>query len=213
MLEIDWSVGQINQALRDCGIDQNTIVILTSDNGPWVSYGNHAGITPYREAKGTSFDGGVRSACIMKYPDQIEAGTVSSRTIGTVDFLPTLCHLADVPLPENTIDGENVWEIIQGHEEAENQHIYYAFSNGRNFEGIMSGDGKWKLHLPHAYRSLDYPGNDGMAGKYKQLRIDTALFNMEADPYETTNVMADFPDVAAEMIRLAKAHKEQFYGE
>ena len=213
MLEIDWSVGQINQALRDRGLDDNTIVILTSDNGPWVSYGDHAGLTPFREAKGTSFDGGVRSACLMKYPPEISAGEVSERTLGTVDLLPSLCHLAGISLPENDIDGENVWDLITGKDGAQNPHEYYAFSNGSNFEGVMSGDGKWKLHLPHAYRTLDYPANGGMAGKYKQARIDTALFHMEEDPFESTNVLDDYPEIASKLIRIAEEHASLFYSE
>ncbi len=211
MLEIDWSVGQINKALKENGIDRNTIVIFTSDNGPWVSYGNHAGSTPFREAKGTSFDGGVRSACIMKLPGQIKEGTVSSRTLGTVDLLPTLCFLAGVPLPGNELDGKNVWDLITGVEGAKNPHEYYAFSNGQKFEGVMSGDGKWKLHLPHEYRTLETPANDGLAGKYVQLKIDTALFDMEQDPYETTNLLEQFPEVATQLINLAEKHKAEFY--
>ncbi len=213
ILELDWSVGQINQALKDCGIDRRTIVIFTSDNGPWIVYGDHAGITPFREAKGTSFDGGVRSACIMKYPDGIKAGTVSTTTIGSVDLLPTLCHLAGIPLPENEIDGENVWDLISGVKGATNPHTYYAFSNNRNFEGIMSGDGRWKLHLPHDYRTLDSAGSGGFPGKYAIMHIDTALFDMETDPYETTNVIADHPDITSELLRLAEEHRRHFYGE
>ena len=186
-------------------------MILTSDNGPWVSYGDHAGITPYREAKGTSFDGGVRSACIMKYPAGIEAGSLSERTIGTVDLLPTLCHLAGIALPDNEIDGENVWELITGTEGAVNPHEYYAFSNGTNFEGVMSGDGNWKLHLPHGYRTLDSAANGGNAGKYVQARIDTALFDMGNDPYETTNVLKENPEIASVLIGLAEKHKAEFY--
>ena len=211
MLEIDWSVGQINQALKESGLESNTILILTSDNGPWVSYGNHAGFTPFREAKGTSFDGGIRSACLMKLPGKIPAGAVSEKSFVSIDLLPSLCHLAGIPLPENEIDGKNVWELITGEAGAENPHSYYAFSNGRNFEGILSGDGKWKLHLPHNYRSLEIAGMDGEAGKYKQLHTDTALFHMENDPYETTNVLADHPEVASELIRLAEQHKSRFY--
>jgi len=213
MLEIDWSVGQINQALKDNGIENNTIVIFTSDNGPWISYGNHAGSTPFREAKGTSFDGGVRSACIMKLRGQIKEGEVSEATLGTVDLLPSLCDLAGIPLPENEIDGRNVWDLITGREGAENPHRYYAFSNGSNFEGIISGDGTWKLHLPHGYRTLESAGMDGQAGKYVQDRIDTALFHMKADPFETTNVIRENPEVARRLIGLAEAHKEQFYSE
>ncbi len=213
ILEIDWSVGKINQALKDAGVDQNTIVIMTSDNGPWVSYGAHAGRTPFREAKGTSFDGGVRSACIIKYPERIEQGEVSSRMFGSVDLLPTLCHLAGIALPENEIDGENVWDVISGTRDAVNPHAYYAFSNSRDFEGIMSGDGKWKLHLPHPYRTLDSAGSEGNPGRYTIAKIDTALFDMVADPYESTNVLADYPDIASELIRIAAQHRDKFYKE
>lgn len=213
ILEIDWSVGQINQALKDAGIEENTIVIMTSDNGPWVVYGDRAGKTPFREAKGTSFDGGVRSACIIKLPGKIEPGSQSARTLGSIDLLPTLCFLADIPLPENEIDGENVWELITGAEDAVNPHSYYAFSNNRNFEGVLSGDGRWKLHLPHIYRTLDSAGSDGFPGRYAMLETDTALFDMVADPYETTNLLAEYPEQARELILLAEAHKQKFYKE
>jgi arylsulfatase A-like enzyme len=213
MLEIDWSVGQINQALKENRLEKNTLVILTSDNGPWVSYGNHAGLTPFREAKGTTFDGGIRSACLMKLPGKIKAGAVSERSFGSIDLLPSLCYLTGIPLPVNEIDGKNVWDLIAGEDGAKNPHAYYAFSNGSNFEGILSGDGRWKLHLPHNYRSLEIAGMDGQAGKYKQLQTDTALFHMESDPYETRNVLSDNPEVAADLIRLAEQHKSRFYGE
>jgi len=213
MLEIDWSVGEINRALKEHDLDQNTIVILTSDNGPWISYGNHAGITPFREAKGTTFDGGIRSACIIKYPEGLKAGAVSERTFGSVDLLPTLCQLAGIPLPENEIDGENVWELISGQEGAVNPHAYYAFSNNQNFEGILSGDGRWKLHLPHNYRILETDGADGIPGKYGSARIDTALFDLVADPFETTNVIFEYPEVATELLSLAKGHATKFYSE
>ena len=213
MLEIDWSVGEINRALKENGLDENTLVVLTSDNGPWISYGNHAGITPFREAKGTTFDGGIRSACIMKYPRGIKAGTVSDQTFATIDLLPTLCQLAGVPLPENEIDGRDVWGLISGTEGAENPHDYYAFSNNNNFEGVLSGDGRWKLHLPHAYRVLESAGADGIPGKYGIARIDTALYDLDSDPYETSNVISLFPEIASELIELAEGHAMKFYSE
>jgi arylsulfatase A-like enzyme len=213
MLELDWSIGQINNALKECGIDNRTIFMLTSDNGPWISYGNHAGTTPFREAKGTTFDGGIRSACIIKYPDQIEAGTISDRTFGTIDLLPTLCAVSGVALPDNEIDGVNVWDLILGKEGAVNPHSYYAFSNNRNFEGVISGDGAWKLHLPHTYRTLETEGADGIPGKYGHIRIDTSLFNMVSDPFETTNVMDQYPEVLDTLLHWAAFHRGRFYGE
>jgi arylsulfatase A len=211
MMEIDWSVGEIVKALKDNGIEDNTLVIFSSDNGPWISYGNHAGKTPYREAKGTSFDGGTRSACIMKFPFRIKPGSVSIRMFCTIDILPTLAHLAGADLPENPIDGKNVWDIIVARPGAKNPNEYYPFSTGGNFEGVISGDGKWKLHLPHEYRTLAEAGKDGMAGKYRQEKIELSLFDMEKDPYETTNVLDEQPEVAKRLRGYAEQHKQKFY--
>ena len=213
ILELDWSVGEINKALKDNGIDRNTIVIFSSDNGPWISYGNHAGKTPFREAKATSFDGGNRSACIIKYPNELEANSSSNNAFFSVDLLPTLSHLAGVEMPNNEIDGRNVWDLISGEKGAKNPHEYYALSTSRNFEGVMSGDGKWKLHLPHSYRSLLFPGKDGQPGKYETKEIELSLFDMENDPYESTNVIEDHTEVAENLMRFAELHKLRFYEE
>ena len=213
ILEIDWSVGEISKALRDNGVDGNTLVIFTSDNGPWHSYGNHAGKTPYREAKGTSFDGGTRSACIMSLPGRIEAGTTSSKAFCSIDLLPTMARLAGADLPENPVDGRDVWDLITGKPGAVNPHDYYPFSNSTRFEGVLSGDGRWKLHLPHPYRWLAEAGNDGKAGKYEGRAIGLSLFDMENDPYETRNVIEENPQVAERMQGFAEQHRRQFYAD
>ena len=211
MMEIDWSVGQIVNALKANGVEDNTLVIFTSDNGPWVSYGNHAGVTPYREAKGTGFDGGTRSACIMKYPGKIKKATTNKKTLCSVDILPTVANLTGAKLPDNEIDGKNVWDLITAKPNAKNPHDYYPFSTGRTFEGVITGDGHWKLHLPHKYRTLVTPGKDGMAGKYRQAEIGLSLFDMKNDPYETTNVIEKYPEVAARLKGYAQKHKQRFY--
>ncbi len=211
MMEIDWSVGEITKALKANGLEDNTLVFFSSDNGPWISYGNHAGKTPYREAKGTGFDGGTRSACIIKFPGRITPGTFSQRAFCTLDMLPTLAYLAGAKLPENPIDGKNVWDLIVGKPGARNPHDYYPFSTGQNFEGVISGDGRWKLHLPHSYRTLVEAGKDGMAGKYAQKQIGLSLFDMQNDPYETTNVLDKYPDVADRLRQFAEQHEQKFY--
>lgn len=211
--ELDWSVGQILGALEKAGVAGNTLVIMTSDNGPWTSYGNHAGKTPFRESKGTGFDGGTRSACIMRYPGQIKAGTVSKKAFCTIDLLPTIAKLAGAALPENPIDGRDVWPLITGAKGATSPHEYYAFSTGAVFEGVISGDGKWKLHLPHKYRQLVRAGNDGAAGVYRQTEIGLSLYDMEKDPYETANVLEAQPDVAARLQAYAAAHRKEFYSD
>ncbi len=211
MMELDWSVGEIEKALKENGLEENTLVIMTSDNGPWTSYGNHAGVTPYREAKGTSFDGGTRSACIVKYPKKVEAGTVSNEAWCSIDIMPTVCHVTGAELPANEIDGENVWDLVIGKPGATNPHEYYEISTSKIFEGIITGDGKWKLHLPHSYRVLEYPGNGGMPGKYNRVNIELSLFDMKNDPYETTNVLEKYPDVADRLTKLAEAHRKKYF--
>jgi arylsulfatase A len=213
MMEIDWSVGQITQALKDNGLEDDTVVLFTSDNGPWVSYGNHAGSTPFREAKGTSFDGGKRSACIVKYPGRIEAGSASDNAWCTLDILPTFAALAGAELPGNPVDGKDVFDLVSGTPGAVNPHEYYPLSIGKEFQGIISGDGRWKLHIPHRYRTLNQAGMDGQPGKYDQEEIPLSLFDLENDPYETTNVLDTYPDIAARMTQLAENHKATFYTE
>jgi arylsulfatase A len=211
MMEIDWSVAQIMKSLKSAGVEDNTVVLMTSDNGPWISYGNHAGKTPFREAKGTGFDGGTRSSCIVRYPGQIKAGSFSKTMFCSVDLLPTFAHLAGATLPKNPIDGKNVWDLLLGKPGAKNPHEYYPFSTGRNFEGVFSADGRWKLHLPHNYRTLVKAGKDGMPGEYKQASIGLSLFDMEKDPYETTNVIDKYPEVATRLKMYAERHKREFY--
>jgi arylsulfatase A len=211
MMEIDWSVGAINKALKAAGVEDNTLVLFSSDNGPWVSYGNHAGRTPFREAKGTGFDGGIRSACIIKFPGRIKAGAYSNKTFSTVDLLPTFAYLAKAALPANQIDGKNVFELMVGKQNATNPHAYYPISTGKTFEGIITGDGRWKLHLPHQYRTLVKAAHDGAAGKYRQAKIALSLFDMLNDPYETTDVSDQYPKVTARLQKLALQHKAKFY--
>lgn len=213
MLELDWSVGEVLRALEENSLTDDTIVIFSSDNGPWTSYGNHAGHTPWREAKGTMFDGGIKSATIVSYPPAIPAGHRSTQAFGTIDFMPTLAALAGAKLPDYKIDGKDIWPILTSAPGASNPHDFYALSNGRKFEGVLSGDGRWKLHLPHNYRHLLKAGNDGQAGKYQQWSIELSLFDLKTDPNELINLIDDEPEVAARLIAWAEAHRQKFYPE
>lgn len=211
MLEIDWSVGEILTALDETGVADNTLVVFTSDNGPWISYGNHAGSTPFREAKGTGFEGGTRSACVMRLPGRIPAGGVSDAMLCTIDLLPTVARLAHAPLPHRPVDGRDVWDLIAGRPGSKNPHDYYAFTTAASFDGIVSGDGRWKLHVPHAYRTLVKAGQDGMPGSYRQAQIGLSLFDLVNDPNETTNVIGTFPEVAKRLQTLAEQHRKLFF--
>jgi arylsulfatase A len=212
MMEIDWSVGQILQALERHGLEKHTLVLMTSDNGPWHVYGNHAGKTPFREAKGTSFEGGIRSALIARYPGHLEAGSRSPDLFCSIDLLPTIAHLTGAALPENEIDGRNVWDLMRGAEGAANPHGYYAVTTVDHFDAVISGDGRWKLHLPHPYRHLVYAGKDGRPGKYIQQNIDTALFDLLHDPQEKGDVRPHYPEVTARLLGFAQEHRQRFFG-
>ena len=147
----------------------------------------------------------------MKMPGEIPAGTASDQAFCSVDLLPTFAALAETPLPANPIDGVDVFDLISGKPGAANPHEYYPVSTARNFDGVVSGDGKWKLHLPHKYRTLAEAGNDGQPGQYEDAHIDLSLFDMENDPYETTNVLDKHPEVAAQLQAFAEAHRDEWW--
>lgn len=213
MMELDWSVGQINQAVKDNGLEDETLFIfIGSDNGPWLSYGDHAGITRYREGKGTTFEGGLRNPCIIKYPGELAGGADSHRMFFSIDLMPTICGLTGSNLPGNEIDGRDIWDYITGKTDQTPQS-YYAFTNSSQFQGIISGDGQWKLHLPHQYRTLATGGNGGLPGKYIQQTIDTALYDMIHDPFEKGDVKHLYPEITSELLEMASQHQNKFYSE
>lgn len=211
IMELDWSVGEIVNALEENGIRDNTIIIFSSDNGPWLSYANHSGRTPFREGKGTSFDGGIRSPLLISYPNGIDKNTVSENTFFSIDLMPTLAAVSGSSLPDYEIDGKNVWNLITGEDGTTSPQKYYSFTNGSEFQGVMSGDGKWKLHLPHGYRTSPVGGKDGLPGLYQQSRIDTALFDMVHDPFEKVNVLDEYPEIAGDLLDVARDHRAKFF--
>jgi arylsulfatase A len=206
--EIDWSVGQILGALDEHDLASNTLVIYTSDNGPWLSYGNHAGTTgPLREGKGTTFEGGVRVPCIMRWPGVLPAGLVVDEPAMTIDVVPTVANLVGTELPDHTIDGRDIWALMVGEPNATTPHEAFFFYYHRNeLQALRSGD--WKLHFPHGYRSMigRAPGLDGQPGKYDYgVKTGLELYNLATDVGETTNVAAEHPDVVARLTALADA--------
>lgn len=202
--EIDWSVGQILAAIEEHGLDDNTLVIFTSDNGPWLSYGNHAGSAgPLREGKGTAWEGGVRVPFAARWPGKIPAGTASSETAATIDVLPTLAKLAGAPLPERKIDGKDIWPLLAGEKNAKSPHDAYYFYWGRELHAIRAG--KWKLHFPHPYRALTgKPGRDGKPHGYSEQKTELALYDLDADVGEKHDLAADNPEVVARLTALAE---------
>lgn len=200
--EIDWGVGRINEALKKHGIDENTIVVFTSDNGPWLSYGDHAGSAkPLREGKGTNFEGGFRVPCLMRWPGRIPAGKVCGEMAGTIDLLPTFARLAGAPLPGKTIDGKDISDLMFGKPDAKTPHeVFYHYDGGNRLMALRSG--KWKLMFPQSYNS-PLPGEGGIPGKGRRKNLELSLFDLENDIGETTNVAAEHPGIVARLQRYA----------
>ena len=207
--EIDWSVGQILAALDRHGLNERTLVIFASDNGPWLSYGDHAGSAgPLREGKGTTWEGGVREPCVMRWTGKIPAGTTCTELAATIDILPTFAAMSGASVPsDRIIDGKDIRPLLFGESEAKCPHeaYYYYWNNG--LEAIRSGP--WKLHFPHSYRSL--AGKAGRGGKpapYEERTTDLALYDLESDIGETKDVAAQHGDIVARLEKLAEAARE-----
>lgn len=210
--EIDWSVGQIIQALKDNGLDDNTLVIFTSDNGPWLLYGEHSGrALPLREGKGTAWEGGVRVPCIMRWPGRIPAGAVARQSAMTIDILPTLTKVVGAPLPERPIDGLNILPLIENRPEAKNPHeAYYFYYKTNELHAVLSGD--WKLYLPHNYRTLNgqIGRSDGTPIAYESLDVrNLELYNLSKDKEEKHNVAAEHPEVVQRLSALAEQKRQE----
>jgi len=198
--EIDWSVGQILAALKESGLEQNTWVIFTSDNGPWLSYGNHAGSAgPLREGKGTNWEGGTREPCIMRWPGKIPAGAESRDMFMTIDLFPTIAKLIGAELPKHPIDGLDVWPIISRQAGAKNPHdSYWFYYEVNQLQAVTTGDGRWKLQLPHTYRTLAGKpgGSDGVPAPYQNRKLETAeLYDLVNDLGEATDVATQHADI------------------
>lgn len=209
MLEVDWSVGQVLEALDRHGLRDNTWVIFTSDNGPWLSYGDHAGSAgPFREGKGTSWEGGTRVPCLMRWPGRIPAGTSTDSRLMTIDLLPTLAGVTGAGLPPLPIDGRDVWPLLAGEPGAVNPHACYAtYYENNQLQALTTGDGRWKLHLPHGYRTLgDQPrASGGKPAKYRRGQVlKPELYDLLADPSESRDLAAEQPAVVARLQALAE---------
>lgn len=216
MREIDGSVGEVLKALQRCGVEKNTLVIFTSDNGPWLSYGNHAGSAgPLREGKGTAWEGGTRVPCILRWPGRIPAGTVSDDMLMTIDLLPTIAgRVKGAKLPAHRIDGRDVWPLLSGRPgAARNPHESYWWYYATNeLQGVSSGDGRWKLMLPHSYRTLrGRPGGtDGIPAKYEMRAVEKPeLYDLRTDIGETADVSARHPDIARSLLAQAEKAREE----
>lgn len=190
--EIDASVGAILQSLRDNGLEENTLLIVTSDNGPWLSYGNHSGITAgLREGKGTAWEGGVRTPFVAYWKSVLPEGKKVNDPIMTIDILPTIARLTGASLPDRKIDGINVWERMMGTKKSIPDRPLFFYYNKNDLEAMRWK--QWKLYFPHSYRTMagQAAGLDGQPGKYRMVKMEAMeLYDLSKDPFETKNVIA-----------------------
>lgn len=210
MMEIDWSVGEILKALVANKIDKNTLVIFTSDNGPWLNFGNHAGSTGgLREGKGTSFEGGQRVPCIMRWPDKISAGQICNSLASTIDLFPTIAGILNVNLPSTKIDGVSLLPIINGDLDSHPRREFYYYYRRNNLEAVRLDD--WKLVLTHQGRTYEgfQPGNDGFSGPVNEnATLAQGLYDLRRDPGERYDVQFLYPKKLKELLALADKARE-----
>jgi len=198
--EIDWSVGRIMETLTEMGVEDNTLVIFTSDNGPWFE--GSAG--PYRGRKGQSYEGGFRVPMIASWPGRIPSGSVSSQQMMNIDFYPTILSLAGVDLPtDRIIDGRNVMDLLSG-KAKKSPHDALFFYHYDLLEGVRVGNWKyfrrvnrytWPVPLD-ATELANKLGGDQLGNRWP------LLYNLETDPGENYNVIDTYPEIAEKLEKI-----------
>ena len=179
--QIDSAIGRVLGAIKDAGVDRNTLVVFTSDNGPWLDKKHHAGCAlPLRDGKFSTYEGGMREPCIMRWPAKIPAGRVCSELCGTIDLLPTFARLAGAEIPaDRVIDGRDIWPLMEGRPGAGSPHEAYFYYRGNNLEAVRSG--KWKL---------------------RRVKKNTELYDLDADVSEKINLADKHPEIVKRLAAL-----------
>lgn len=210
MEEIDWSVGEVIRTLNENHLSENTLVIFASDNGPWLTYGNHAGSTGgFREGKGTVWEGGVRVPCIMRWKGKIAAGTVCNNMVSALDILPTLVTICKAKNPVRKIDGVNILPLIMQQPGANPRDEFIYYYNVNSLKAVRKG--KWKLVFPHVSQTYkkNLPGKDGWPGEYATDSIKLSLYDLSIDPGETLDRKDMNPGIVAELTALADKYRDE----
>ena len=199
--EVDWSVGKVLDTLQSLNLDRNTMVLFTSDNGPWLIKGSDGGIAgPLRGGKGSTWEGGVRVPTIARWPGKIPAGSVCDAVAGTIDILPTCVSIAGAKASaEPIIDGRDISSLLFGTSKESKREAHYYFA-GINLQAVRQGP--WKLAIANQPESM------GMKGK-GDAEINPRLYNLDADIGEQSNVASKHPEIVLKLQALAdKANME-----
>ena len=193
--EVDWSVGQVLDALRSQGLDKDTLVVFTSDNGPWLIKGTDGGSAgPLRGGKGSTWEGGMREPTIAWWPGRVPAGSVNDAVAGTIDLLPTFVSLAGGTVPASpVIDGRDITPILLGQSKESAREAHYYFS-GYDLQAVRQG--RWKLAL------VPQPEGNNLK-KSPKLAAGLRLYDLDAEIGEHTDVAAQHPEVVAKLKALA----------
>jgi arylsulfatase A-like enzyme len=188
--EIDQSTGKVLKTLKQLGIDEQTVVVFTSDNGPWLSKGENGGSAmPLRAGKMTTYEGGMREPCIMRWPGKIPAGSVCSEIATTMDIYPTFAKLAGAKIPKDrVIDGKDILPLMTT-PDAKTPHKEFFYYHIQNLQAVRSGH--WKLILPHPDRRT-------------KKTVATALYNLKDDIRERNDVSAQHPDIVKRLTKAAQ---------
>jgi arylsulfatase A-like enzyme len=200
---IDWSTGKILDMLRELKLDKNTIVVFTSDNGPWLKFkwrsnGTLVGSAlPLRDGKGTTYEGGVREPCVMWAPGLIPAGTVCSEVATAMDLYPTFAAMAGASLPKDrVIDGKDIQQLMKGIQNAKTPHkAFFYYSSKGEPEAVRSG--KWKYRLAKPDRKKNRRGKSNGSGTSNTAFAE--LYDLEKDISEKNNCADQHPEIAAQL--------------
>lgn len=178
--QIDYSIGQVLKTVKDTGLDDNTLIIFTSDNGPWLEKKHHAGSAlPLRDGKFSTYEGGMREPCIMRWPGTIPAGSICSEVCATIDLLPTVARLAGSKEPEDrVIDGKDIFPLMSGTVGAKSPHDAYFYYKDERLEAVRSG--RWKL--------------------VRKEPIE--LYNLENDISEKNNLAKEHPSIVERLNKI-----------
>ncbi len=194
--EVDWSIGRVLETLRQEGLAENTLVLFSSDNGPWLVFKEQGGSAgPLRDGKGSTWEGGMREPTIAWWPGTIRAGSLLTDMASTLDVLPTCAELAGARMPEDRIyDGASMVPLLTGTGPGRrNIMVYYR---GTQLRALRKGP--WKIHL---YTRTEY------RGQKLEKHDPPLLFNVEVDPGEQYEVGAEHPDVIADLLAEVKKHQ------
>ncbi|WP_162340557.1 sulfatase family protein [Cyclobacterium salsum] len=207
--EIDWSVGQILEALKEAGVAENTLVVFTSDNGPWHTFRTHGGTAGLlRGAKGGTFEGGMREPTVFWWPAGIKPGVVRDMAT-TMDLLPTFCALTGTELPSDRIyDGFDISPLLRGTGKSERETVFYY--RGQQVYAVRKGDYK-----AHFITQLEYGNPTAHPVTQPSVPLENSptiletplLYNVNIDPGERFNIAADHPEIIAEIREVMEAHK------